>query len=100
MAEAEPARSRATGATGAAAAAAAEAREVLAAKGVTAGYGGQPVIEDVSLSVRAGRITAVVGPNGAGKSTLLKALCGLLRVSSGEVRLLDEPITNQAPDRL
>jgi ABC-type Mn2+/Zn2+ transport system ATPase subunit len=46
----------------------------LRAEGVTAGYGGAPIIEDVSLAVPAGKITAIVGPNGAGKSTLLKAL--------------------------
>jgi ABC-type branched-subunit amino acid transport system ATPase component len=80
--------------------AAGAAREVLAAMGLTAGYGGQPVIEDVSLSVRSGEITAVVGPNGAGKSTLLKALCGLLKVTGGEVRLLGEPVTNLPPERL
>ena len=47
---------------------------VLEIDSVTAGYGGAPVISDVSLHTRAGRITAIVGPNGAGKSTLLKAL--------------------------
>ena len=46
---------------------------MLRADGVTAGYGGPPIIEDVSLTVLAGKITAIVGPNGAGKSTLMKA---------------------------
>ena len=40
---------------------------VLRAEGVCAGYGGPPIIEDVSLTVHAGKIAAVVGPNGAGK---------------------------------
>jgi ABC-type branched-subunit amino acid transport system ATPase component len=73
---------------------------VLRADGVTAGYGGPPIIEAISLRVMAGRITAVVGPNGAGKSTLMKALSGVLRVSRGEVYVRDVKTTNLAPERL
>jgi ABC-type branched-subunit amino acid transport system ATPase component len=76
------------------------AEVVLRADGVTAGYGGPPIIEDISLRVMAGRITAIVGPNGAGKSTLLKALSGVLRVSRGEVYVRDVKTTNLAPERL
>jgi branched-chain amino acid transport system ATP-binding protein len=73
---------------------------VLRAEGVTAGYGGPPIIEDVSLTVRARRITAVVGPNGAGKSTLLKALSGVLKMSRGEVYVRGTSTTNLAPEKL
>ncbi|GAA5159867.1 MULTISPECIES: ABC transporter ATP-binding protein [Amycolatopsis] len=45
---------------------------------VSAGYERDPVVRDVSVSVRGGGWLAVVGPNGAGKSTLLKAMAGLL----------------------
>jgi ABC-type branched-subunit amino acid transport system ATPase component len=68
--------------------------------GITAGYGGAPVIEDVSLDVVAGRITAIVGPNGAGKSTLLKALIGLLRPSAGRVYVGEREVTATAPEDL
>ena len=77
-----------------------DAREVLRADRVTAGYGAQPVIEDVSLSVRAGRITAVVGPNGAGKSTLLKAISGVIRITSGDTYVLGERTTGLPPEKL
>ncbi len=83
-----------------AAATEAAAPEVLRADGVTAGYGGQPIIEDVSLAVRAGRITAVVGPNGAGKSTLLKAISGVIRITSGDTYVLGERTTNLPPEKL
>jgi ABC-type branched-subunit amino acid transport system ATPase component len=73
---------------------------VLRAEGVTAGYGGPPIIEDVSLTVYARKITAIVGPNGAGKSTLLKALSGVLKASAGEVRVRGEKTTNMAPEKL
>lgn len=77
-----------------------EPRVVLRAEGVTAGYGGPPIIEDVSLTVYANKITAIVGPNGAGKSTLLKALSGVLKASSGEVRVLGRKTTNIPPEKL
>jgi branched-chain amino acid transport system ATP-binding protein len=79
----------------------AEAPEVvLSTEGLTAGYGGPPIIQDVSLTVRAGQITAIVGPNGAGKSTLLKALSGVLKVSRGDVFILGQKTTNTPPDKL
>jgi ABC-type branched-subunit amino acid transport system ATPase component len=73
---------------------------VLGAEGLTAGYGGPPIIEDISLAVHAGKITAIVGPNGAGKSTLLKAMSGLLRVSQGEVYVRGQKTTNMPPEKL
>jgi branched-chain amino acid transport system ATP-binding protein len=73
---------------------------VLSTKALTAGYGGPPIIEDISLMVRAGQITAIVGPNGAGKSTLLKALVGILRVSRGDVYVQGQKTTNTPPEKL
>jgi len=49
-------------------------------------YGQRLVLEDVSLTVARGRITAVVGGDGAGKTTLLRTLAGLVRPSAGDVR--------------
>ncbi len=73
-------------------------RPYLTAEGVTAGYGGAPVIRDVSLGVGAGEIVAVIGPNGAGKSTLLKALVGILHVTQGTVNLGERDVTNRPAD--
>jgi branched-chain amino acid transport system ATP-binding protein len=73
---------------------------VLSTEGLTAGYGGPPIIEDISLTVRARQITAIVGPNGAGKSTLLKALSGVLRVSRGDVYVQGQKTTNTPPEKL
>jgi ABC-type branched-subunit amino acid transport system ATPase component len=72
----------------------------LRSEKITAGYGGVPVIRDVSISVGAGEIVAVIGPNGAGKSTLLKSLVGILRVISGHVWLGAEEVTNRPPEEL
>ncbi|HEX3513151.1 MAG TPA: ATP-binding cassette domain-containing protein, partial [Trebonia sp.] len=76
------------------------AEPVLRAEGVTAGYGGPPIVEDVSIAVPGGKITAIVGPNGAGKSTLLKALCGVLKVSRGDVYVRGHKTTNMLPEKL
>jgi Cu-processing system ATP-binding protein len=48
-------------------------------------FGTQRVLEDISVTIPAGRSVAVVGPNAAGKSTLLKCILGLVRVDSGEI---------------
>jgi Cu-processing system ATP-binding protein len=48
-------------------------------------FGAQRVLEDISVTIPAGRSVAVVGPNAAGKSTLLKCILGLVRVDSGEI---------------
>jgi len=72
----------------------------LRAEHLTAGYGGVPVIRDVSISVGPGEIVAIIGPNGAGKSTLLKSLVGILRLDSGTIMLGDENVTNRPPEQL
>ncbi|MBQ7001306.1 MAG: ABC transporter ATP-binding protein [Oscillospiraceae bacterium] len=51
---------------------------MLEIKNLTAGYAGKPVLQNLSLTIPAGQVTAVVGPNGCGKSTLLKVLAGIL----------------------
>jgi branched-chain amino acid transport system ATP-binding protein len=73
------------------------AEAVLEVEGLTTGYGRTVVVRDVSLSVPTGGVTAVLGPNGAGKTTLLRAVCGLLPVSKGRVRLFGEDVTKVAP---
>ena len=70
------------------------------AEKVTAGYGGVPVIRNVSIAVGPGEIVAIIGPNGAGKSTLLKALVGILRITEGRVLLGGDDITNRPPEEL
>ena len=72
----------------------------LRADGVTAGYGGDPVVRGVSVRAAPGEVVSVVGPNGSGKSTLLKAMIGVLRVSAGQVRIGDRDVTNLAPEEM
>jgi ABC-type branched-subunit amino acid transport system ATPase component len=65
---------------------------------VTAGYGGDPVIRDISVRAAAGEVVSVVGANGSGKSTLLKALVGVIHVSGGRILLGQTEITNLQPE--
>jgi len=60
---------------------------LLQVEGLTAGYGAEPVLHAVDLSVEAGSITAVLGANGAGKTTLLRTLSGLVSATQGRVTL-------------
>jgi ABC-type branched-subunit amino acid transport system ATPase component/ABC-type branched-subunit amino acid transport system permease subunit len=59
--------------------------ELLAAQRLTTGYGAAPVLDDISLNLKAGELIAVLGANGAGKSTLMRALAGLHRPIAGSV---------------
>ena len=65
---------------------------------VVAGYGpSDEILKGVDFAVEPREIVAVIGPNGAGKSTLLKAIAGLVRLRSGEIRLGDAPIAGRRP---
>jgi len=58
------------------------------------GYGGMPVVEDLSIRVRPGVITSIIGPNGSGKSTVLKALTRLLAYQSGTICIDGKDLRN------
>lgn len=58
---------------------------MLELRHVTAGYGGSPILRDITLSFPRGTVTAILGPNGCGKSTLLKCAAGLLTPTGGTV---------------
>ncbi len=61
------------------------AAPLVALEQVTSGYGGAPVLREVTHAVRAGDFTGVVGPSGSGKTTLLRLLLGTLRPTAGRV---------------
>ena len=66
-------------------------------KNVSAGYGGTPVVRNVTLDFPAGQVTVLLGPNGSGKSTLVKAALGLLPAMEGEVLYDDRNIRGLKP---
>ena len=77
-----------------------EAGPVLQAEGVVAGYGAQPVLQGLDLTVQAGEIYALLGANGAGKTTTLSLFLGFLQPSAGRVRVQGlDPATDAAAAR-
>lgn len=73
---------------------------LLKVEGLSVGYGGQPIVNEVDLRAAAGQITALVGLNGAGKSTLLKGIAGVLRPSGGKVLLEGRAVEDKPAERL
>lgn len=68
----------------------------LEAERITMRFGGLVAVDDVSLRLEPGRITALVGPNGSGKSTLVNVITGIYRPSAGQVRFAGRDITGLA----
>ena len=66
-------------------------KALLETKGLSAGYGGQPVVHDVDITVEEGEIVALLGANGAGKTTTLLTMAGELPPIGGEVLIDGEP---------
>jgi sulfate transport system ATP-binding protein len=62
-------------------------------QGVTKSFGALKALDDVSLNVPSGALTAVLGPSGCGKSTLLRAIAGFERIDAGRVYLGDRDVT-------
>jgi iron complex transport system ATP-binding protein len=64
----------------------------LAARALTVGYRDHIVLDQLDLTIAAGRVTALCGPNGCGKSTLLRTLAGLQPALSGHVEVNGAPL--------
>ncbi|MGO9700136.1 MAG: ABC transporter ATP-binding protein [Xanthobacteraceae bacterium] len=73
---------------------------MLEVRNLDAGYGRVRVLRDVSLTVPAGKIVALLGANGAGKTTLTRAICGLASIQAGTVTLAGKATTGRAPEAL
>jgi branched-chain amino acid transport system ATP-binding protein len=76
------------------------AEPLLRVDGVSRRFGGLLAVDNVSLDVQSGRITALIGPNGAGKTTLFAMISGFLAPSSGHIHHRGEDITGVPPYRL
>jgi branched-chain amino acid transport system ATP-binding protein len=70
---------------------------ILALTDLSAGYDDVPVVRELSLSVRAGEVVALLGANGAGKTTTLRAISGLVKVTSGTVEYAGGDLSGVSP---
>lgn len=75
-------------------------KPVLAVHGIYKNFGGLVALADLSVSIPAGRITAIIGPNGAGKTTLFNIINGFLRPTRGRIVLFDRDITGLPPHKI
>jgi branched-chain amino acid transport system ATP-binding protein len=65
---------------------------LLSVADLSAGYGGVPVVRELSLHAAAGEVVALLGPNGAGKTTTLSTIAGLLPALGGRVALAGDDL--------
>jgi len=72
----------------------------LVVENLTCGYGGAPVVREISLRVRSGQVVCLLGRNGAGKTTILKAIMGLVRPLRGSIRFDGQELTHLPADRI
>ena len=70
---------------------------MLKVEGLTCRYGKVAAVRDLSITVNAGELVALIGGNGAGKTTTLKAISGLIAPAAGRITFLGEDITRAAP---
>lgn len=70
---------------------------MLELQNVSVGYLGRRVLEDVSLTIRPGRVLILLGPNGCGKSTLLRAIAGIQPALGGRILLDGRPLEHISP---
>jgi sulfate/thiosulfate transport system ATP-binding protein len=71
----------------------------IAVRGVTKRFGSFIALENVSVSIASGALTAVLGPSGSGKSTLLRVIAGLEDPDQGEVSISGEDATGMPPQK-
>ncbi len=57
-------------------------------------------LDRVSLSIESGQIVGLLGPNGAGKTTLISAICGLLELDEGRIRVLEKDVVSERDQAL
>src|SRR5262249_34991886 len=72
-------------------------KPVLEIRHLTKRFHGAAVVDDVSFSVRAGKVTGYLGPNGSGKSTTVKIMAGLVHATAGHIfyagrNISDDPV--------
>jgi ABC-type branched-subunit amino acid transport system ATPase component len=73
---------------------------MLQVEGISKHFGGLKAVDDCTLSVEQGSITALIGPNGSGKTTLFNVITGFLKATKGRVLFDGREITNLPEDHI
>lgn len=69
-------------------------KNIIEVKDVSFSYGDTIVLKNITLTIHQGDYLGIIGPNGSGKSTLLKLMVGLLKPTSGEIKLFGHNLNN------
>lgn len=77
-----------------------ERTPVLEIRGLTRRFGGLTAVDRFDVDVREGEIVSLVGPNGAGKTTVFNLISGVLRPTSGSIKLLGRELVGQPAHRI
>ncbi|NMB01638.1 MAG: ABC transporter ATP-binding protein, partial [Firmicutes bacterium] len=67
-------------------------------KNLTKRFGDTVAVDNLSITLASGKLTALLGPSGCGKTTTLNMLSGITPVSSGKVFFDDQDVTNLPPE--
>jgi len=68
--------------------------KLLEVTDVVIGYGGEPVVQEVSFTLEAGRIGCLLGPSGCGKTTLLRAIAGFENLDAGQISMRGQVVSH------
>jgi len=77
-----------------------DGRVVLALRGLNRRFGGLTAVDALDLEIKAGEIVSLVGPNGAGKTTVFNLISGILRATSGSIRLEGRELVGKPAHRI
>lgn len=69
--------------------------ETIAVKDLTVNYTAANALSDINFELTTGKMIGIIGPNGAGKSTLMKAMLGLIKYATGEIKFSGQPLKNR-----
>ncbi|RJG04780.1 ABC transporter ATP-binding protein [Noviherbaspirillum cavernae] len=73
---------------------------LLELKNVSRNFGGVTAIDGLNLDIKAGQLIGLIGPNGAGKTTLINLMTGVLRPTTGSIRLEGKDLLRLPPHRI
>jgi urea transport system ATP-binding protein len=73
---------------------------ILELNSLTKRFGGVAAVDDLTLTLEAGSLSALIGPNGCGKSTLFNLISGKFHPNSGEIIFKNKNITNFSPEKI
>lgn len=67
---------------------------ILEIKNLIKSFGGVKAVNECSFEIQKGKVTALIGPNGSGKTTIFNLVSGLIRADSGQIKFLNQNISN------